>query len=263
MKVTIESIEEISKKAGNILMKWFRGDLTINSKEGKELVSSADRESEDFIVEALKDKYPDIEVMAEENLSDIWNREELFIVDPLDGTHNFSFGIPFFCVSIAYQRNGEVVIGVIYDPVHDELFSSRKGEGSYLNGEKISVTEREELKETILATGFPYKREKTEESNIPEFSLFLLETRGVRRFGSAALDLAYVSSGRIDGFWEKGLKPWDVSAGGLIVREAGGTVTNYLGKEWDFMKDDILASNGIIHEKMRSIIRKSGGNKDE
>lgn len=249
-------LKNISVEAGKILMKFFRGNFDIESKEGSELLTTADRESEKLIVSELRKEYPEIAIIAEETKPGNWQEKEAFIVDPLDGTNNFSFGIPMFCSSIAYQTDGDLKIGVIYDPLHEELFYAEQGKGAFLNGSLIAVSKRKKLRDSIIATGFPYIKERKEDSNVPEFSALLMESRGVRRMGSAALDLCYVACGRFDGYWEKHLKIWDISAGGLIVAEAGGKITNFSGDEWDHKSDNVIASNGIIHNEMQEIINK-------
>lgn len=250
-----KSLENISRTAGKILLNFFREHFEVKDKKGSELVTTADIKSEEYIIKELKKRYPHIDVIAEESSSKDVEKNNMFLIDPLDGTHNFAYGIPFFCVSIALQLEGEIVIGVVYDPVHKELFSCVKNRGTYLNGKKIKVSERIRLKDSILATGFPYIRKSKDNSNIPEFSEFLMKTRGLRRLGSAALDLAYVACGRLDGFWEKYLNPWDIAAGGILVIEAGGKVTNFSNCNWDVKKDNIIASNGKIHNEMFGIIK--------
>ncbi|MCK4322789.1 inositol monophosphatase [candidate division WOR-3 bacterium] len=248
-------LKEVSNEAGKILLGCFGKPFEIKGKAGSELVTTADIKSEEFIITALRRRYPDIGVIAEESNSREWEKKEVFIVDPLDGTHNFAYGIPFFSISIAYKINREIILGIVYDPIHKELFSCIKGSGAWLNEEQIKVSDRENLNDSILATGFPYIREDIKDSNIPEFSKFLMRTRGLRRLGSAALDLAYVACGRLDGFWEKHIKLWDISAGGLLVLEAGGRVSNFYNNDWDNRKDNIVASNGKIHREMIRIIK--------
>jgi myo-inositol-1(or 4)-monophosphatase len=249
-------LKNVAVEAGKILMKFFRGNFDIENKEGSELLTTADRESEELIVSELRKEYPEIGIIAEETKPGNWQEKEVFIVDPLDGTNNFSFGIPMFCVSIAYQLDGDLKIGVIYDPLHEELFYAEKGRKAFLNESLITVSKRKSLRDSIIATGFPYIKDKKEDSNAPEFSALLMESRGVRRMGSAALDLCYVACGRFDGYWEKHLKIWDISAGGLIVAEAGGKITNFSGDKWDHRSGNVIASNGIIHNKMKEIINK-------
>lgn len=248
-------LKNVAVEAGNTLMKFFRGKFEIENKEGSELLTTADREAEQTIISSIRKEFPGIEIIAEETKPGNWQEKEAFIVDPLDGTNNFSFGIPMFCVSIAYQAEGDLKIGVIYDPLHQELFYAEKGGKAFLNGALISVSKRKRLRDSIIATGFPYIKERKEDSNLPEFSALLMQSRGVRRMGSAALDLCYVACGRFDGYWEKHLKIWDVSAGGLIVAEAGGKITNFSGDKWDHKSDNVIASNGIIHSEMQEVIK--------
>jgi myo-inositol-1(or 4)-monophosphatase len=248
-------LRHIAAEAGKILMKFFRGNFKVESKDGSELLTTADREAEEFIVRSIEERYPGIGIIAEETKSSDWQKEEAFIIDPLDGTNNFSFGIPMFCVSIAYQIEGDLKIGVIYDPLHEELFYAEKGKKAFLNDASISVSKRKELRDSIIATGFPYIKERKEDSNISEFSSFLMKSRGLRRMGSAALDLCYVACGRFDGYWEQHLKIWDISAGGLIVIEAGGKITNFYKDGWDHKCDNVIASNGLIHSEMQEVIK--------
>ena len=248
-------LKNIVLEAGKTLMKYFRGDFKIENKEGSELLTTADKESEELIISAINKEYPDIEIIAEETNPENRQLKEAFIIDPLDGTNNFSYGIPVFSISLAYQLNGGLKIGVVYDPVHEELFHAEKGKKAFLNDSVISVSKRDKLNDSILATGFPYIKKTEKDSNIPEFSSLLMKARGIRRLGSAALDLCYVACGRLDGYWEKGLKIWDLSAGGLIVEQAGGKVTNFLGNEWDHMCDNIIASNGLIHSEIQKTIK--------
>lgn len=248
-------LKNVAVEAGNTLMKFFRGKFEIENKEGSELLTTADREAEQTIISSIRKEFPGIEIIAEETKPGNWQEKEAFIVDPLDGTNNFSFGIPMFCVSIAYQAEGDLKIGVIYDPLHQELFYAEKGGKAFLNGALISVSKRKRLRDSIIATGFPYIKERKEDSNLPEFSALLMQSRGVRRMGSAALDLCYVACGRFDGYWEKHLKIWDVSAGGLIVAEAGGKITNFSVDKWDHKSDNVIASNGIIHSEMQEVIK--------
>ncbi len=248
-------LRNIAGEAGDILMNLFRGNFEIESKPGSELLTTADKRAEKFIIDNLSKKYPEIEIIAEETKPSNWEEEEAFIIDPLDGTNNFSSGIPMFSVSIAYQLEGDLKIGVVYDPLHKELFYAEKGKKAYLNESPISVSKKNKLKDSILATGFPYIKERKENSNIPEFSELIMKSRGIRRMGSAALDLCYVACGRFDGFWEKHLKIWDISAGGLIVAEAGGKITNFFEESWNHKSDNVIASNGLIHSEIQEVIQ--------
>jgi len=248
-------LKNIALNAGGILIDLFRGDFEIESKTGAELLTTADTKSEEFLINSIRKEYPGVEIVAEETNPKKGEEKEAFIIDPLDGTNNFSFGIPIFCVSIAYQLDNDLKIGVVYDPLHEELFYAEKGKKAYLNDSPISVSKRESLRDSIIATGFPYIKIKEENSNIPEFSAMLMKSRGLRRLGSAALDLCYVACGRFDGYWEKHLKVWDISAGGLIVTEAGGKITNFYEDNWNYKLDNVIASNGIIHSEIQEVIK--------
>lgn len=249
-------LKHIAEEAGKVLMKFFRGNFEIESKEGSELLTTADKKSEELIISEIRKKYPEIAIIAEETKPSNWQEKEAFIIDPLDGTNNFSSGIAIFSVSIAYQLDGDLKIGVVYDPVHEELFYAEKGKKAFLNDSIIAVSERNKLSDSILATGFPYIKKTEKDSNVPEFSALLMKSRGLRRFGSAALDLCYVACGRLDGYWEKSLKIWDVAAGGLIVSEAGGKITNFFGGDWNHLSDKVIASNGLIHSEIQEVINK-------
>jgi len=252
----LEFLKYVAREAGNILINLFRGNFEIESKEGSELLTTADMKSEEFIIAAIREKYPETGIIAEETKPANAQEKEAFIIDPLDGTNNFSSGIPIFCVSIAYQSGGDLKTGVVYDPLHKELFYAEKGKKAFLNESVISVSKRNKLSDSILATGFPYIKKTEKDSNLPEFSALLMKSRGVRRLGSAALDLCYVACGRFDGYWEKYLKIWDISAGGLIVSEAGGKITNFYEDSWNHLSDNVIASNGIIHSEMEEIINR-------
>ena len=175
-------------------------------------------------------------------------------MDPLDGTNNYAHGYPFFSVAIGLEERGLLSTGVVYDPLRDEMFVAERGRGATLNGEPIRVSAARTLSESLVATGFPYDRSEGTGNNLANLTRFILRVRGIRRGGSAELDLVYVACGRLDGFWELGLKIWDVSAGGLIVLEAGGRVTNFDGGGWDHHRGDIVASNGLVHGEMVHLV---------
>ncbi|MBN2041660.1 MAG: inositol monophosphatase [Spirochaetes bacterium] len=252
---------EISRKAGDILLKGFRSkDTEISYKSRTDLVTNIDRESEEFLYNSIKKKFPDHSIVAEEGSREDREGEFLWYVDPLDATNNFAHGIPFFCVSIGiYSRQlNKVVTGVVFDPLHNELFKASRGEGAFLNGGKIHVSQAGDIGISILATGFPYNKADVKNNNLAEFNKFLPLVQGVRRLGSAALDLCYLACGRIDGYWEPGLKPWDMAGGSIIVEEAGGLVTKYNKDEFDPAFPQIIASNARIHEKMISVLNSQG-----
>lgn len=253
----IESVAEFCRNAGDILMSGFRSENTVISyKSRTDLVTNIDNESEKYIVSSIKSRYPEHSIVAEEGSGRETGSEYVWYVDPLDATNNFAHGIPFFCVSIGVFSRVEkgIVCGAVFDPCHNELFHAVKGKGAFLNGEPVHVSGISDLGIALLATGFPYAKDDMERNNLKEFSRFLPGIQCIRRMGSAALDLCYVASGRVDGFWEPLLKPWDTAAGSLIVQEAGGVVTKYDGSEYGPEYPQILSSNGLLHKKMIEII---------
>lgn len=250
----IKTAESAARKAGAYLMGRFQGDLLIEKKGEIDLVTDADRESERIIKDTILGEYPDHKILAEEGGNSIADSDYFWLVDPLDGTTNFSHGFPVWSVSIALLVKGEIIAGCIYNPILDECFKAEKGTGAYLNGKAISVSSTEKLGDSLLATGFPYDIRRSDDDNIKEFTSFAKSARAVRRAGSAALDLAYVASGRFDGFWEFKLAPWDLAAGTLMVVEAGGNVTSFEGGRYDIFKGEATASNNRIHSQMLEIL---------
>jgi len=243
--------------AGRILTERFGRQLEISNKGEIDLVTEADLAAERFIIERIKSHYPRHAILAEESdASGIryeGQSEWKWIIDPLDGTTNYAHGYPCFCVSIALERDGKMELGVIYDPLRDETFAAERGEGATLNGRRIRVSEIDDLNQAMLCTGFPYNvRELGDFAR--HFYNFIMHAQAVRRDGSAALDLAYVACGRFDGFWEEGLRAWDVAAGVLLVEEAGGRVSSYDGSPFNIYQPPILASNGLLHEAMMSVL---------
>jgi len=239
------------ERLGTVLSVAFKGEI--------DLVTEVDRESEALIVGMLRGVFPDTDVVAEENDYGARRTRLAWIVDPLDGTTNFAHGLPWFAVSIALEVEGEIRVGVIYHPALDELFTAVRGSGAFLNGRRLAVSDRAPIKNSLLASGFPYDRTWENENNLDLFCRFQMATRGVRRFGAAALDLAYVAAGRYDGFWECKLKPWDVAAGRLLVEEAGGRVTNHAGEPYSVYDHRILASNGLLHDEMLALLHEKRG----
>ena len=199
--------------------------------------------------------FPDDEVISEEKTNVYEAGKNRWIVDPLDGTTNYAHGYPFFCTSIAYEVDGEIIVGVVYNPIMDELFLARKGEGSFFNGEKLGVSTIKEMKQALLVTGFPYDVATNPKNNLNHWSAFMTRAQALRRDGSAGLNLSYVAAGRFDAFWEVKLSPWDMAAGALIVREAGGIVTSLSGGAFSLYEGGVLASNGLIHKQMLDVIR--------
>ncbi len=247
---------ETVRDAGQILLEKFGRKIKITKKREIDLVTEADLASEALIIERIKSYYPKHSILAEEAGNAVvigdggsWK----WIIDPLDGTTNYAHGYPCFCVTIALEHEGEIVLGVTFDPTRDELFAAEKGCGATLNGKPIRVSETEMLGDSLIVTGFPY-----DFKDRPDFARhlnrFLIESRGIRRDGSAAIDMAYVACGRFDGFWEEGLNPWDVAAGKLLIEEAGGIVSNYDGSPFSIYKPPICASNGLIHNAMLGVL---------
>lgn len=262
MKQFLAIAREAALKAGAILRENIGGIRDISYKGDINLVTEMDRRSEHTIVDIVRSAFPDHGILAEEETS-IRNRSGyLWIIDPLDGTTNYAHAYPCFSVSIALQHEQDIIAGVVYDPMRGELFSAVKGEGASLNGKPIHVSPVSVLIESLLATGFPYDRKVCEKNNMDFFHSLLMASQEVRRDGSAALDLCYVATGRFDGFWELKLKSWDVAAGSLIVREAGGMVSGLGGQTVSLDAGEILASNGKIHTQMAEVLQKTAKNTD-
>lgn len=256
MKPTLSEIEILARQAGKILRAGYGQSHQINHKGKIDLVTEIDHQSEQFLLSEIRQKFPDHQVLAEESGASAGEDCCLWYVDPLDGTVNYAHGVPVFSVSLAYQEGGEVLMGVVYDPIRDECFSAEKGNGTRLNGKAIHVSAVVELDQSLLVTGFPYDIRTNPNNNLDHFRRFALLTQGVRRLGSAALDLCYVAAGRFDGFWEIRLNPWDVAAGALITQEAGGMVTNIYGQP-DYLTSpqSILAANPNIHPAMLEVLK--------
>jgi len=250
MSEYLPELESIAREAGALLMSYFDRHIKIEYKGEVDLVTAADRASEKLIVERLKAHWPEHGVVGEEGTRSDTGAEYRWYVDPLDGTTNFAHGYPVFCVSIALVRSDDQLqVGVLYDPTRDELFAAERALGATLNGKPIHVSRTAHLAESILGTGFPsHKRHKN--PNIYFYQHLTLRSHGVRRAGSAALDLANVASGRYDGFWEFNLNPWDTAAGVLLVREAGGQVTRFDGAAFRLDSREVLATNGLIHDEI-------------
>ena len=231
---------------------YYRTSLKVSYKGAIDLVTEADFNVEAFLLEELETK-TGLKCIAEETRGIEPVAGSYWLIDPLDGTVNFVHRYPAFCISLALVDGGEIVLGFVYDPLRDELFEAEKGKGAFLNGVKIKVSETDSLSRSLLATGFPYDVWLSR-NNLREFGAFLLKAQGIRRSGSAALDLCYVACGRLDGFWEPGLKPWDMAAGALIVWEAGGAVSDYEGGQFNPFKPFIVASNSLIHDQMLEVL---------
>jgi myo-inositol-1(or 4)-monophosphatase len=242
-------MQSMAREAGSLLMDFFRQRVKIEYKGEADLVTVADRKSEALILERIRQQFPAHDVMGEEGARIETGSDYKWYVDPLDGTTNFAHGFPVFCVSLAVDHRGQRVAGVVYDPTRDEMFTAELGSGARLNGEAIRVSSTSRLSDCLLATGFPsQKRHKN--PNIHFYHQITLKTHGVRRAGSAALDLCYVASGRFDGFWEFNLNPWDTAAGVLIAEEAGGRVTDFSGGPFQLASRETVASNGLVHDAL-------------
>ena len=252
---------EAALKAGGILRENIGGTREITLKGDINLVTEMDKRSERTVVETLLAAFPGHAVIAEEGTNIRNNSDYTWIIDPLDGTTNYAHGYPCFSVSIALEHKGEIVLGVVYDPMREELFSAGKGTGASLNGRPVRVSNMDTLIKSLLATGFPYDRKVSEKNNMDYFHNLLMASQEVRRDGSAALDLCSVAAGRFDGFWELKLHPWDIAAGSLIVREAGGMVSDFSGTGFSLYDQEILASNGKIHGAVLEILRNTAKRK--
>lgn len=244
--------EEVARKAGAILREHQGKIQRIEYKGDIDIVTEVDRMAEALIREAIAERYPDHEVLGEEEGLSTSASPYRWIVDPIDGTTNYAHGFPYYCVSIALSKDGELVAGAVYHPIWDELYSAARGDGATLNGNPIRVSEVKELRRALLSTGFPYDVIQSG-SNYNLFKAMLTHSQGVRRAGSAALDLCQVACGRYEAFWEPGLSAWDVAAGALIVQEAGGMVTNYQGNPFDPYAREILASNSHLHSAIQAV----------
>jgi len=241
-------MQQLAREAGALLLSYF-GKVAVEYKGDVDLVTEADRSAEKLVVSRIRQEFPGHDLIAEEGSRVETGSDFRWYVDPLDGTTNFAHGYPVFCVSIALEHKRERIAGVLYDPSRDELFAAEKGSGSKLNGRPIRVSKTQHLAESLVSTGFPsHKRHKN--PNIHFYHQITLRSHGVRRAGSAALDLSCVASGRYDGFWEFNLNSWDTAAGVLLVEEAGGKVTNFIGRPFDISSREVLASNSLIHDEL-------------
>lgn len=249
-----EFIEATIREAGALLRERIGDRHTVRYKGEINLVTEVDRLSEALIVGRIRGSFPGHDILTEESPEIVNGSSFRWIVDPLDGTTNYSHGYPVFCVSIALEAEGAVRFGAVFNPMLDEMFIAERGAGAFLNGRRLAVSREAELSRSLLATGFPYDLREDRNNNINYFDALILRTQAVRRAGSAALDLAYLAAGRFDGFWELKLAPWDLAAGWLLVEEAGGTVTDLRGGPFSLHSPDILASNGLIHDEISRLL---------
>lgn len=253
----LETAIDLCRAAGDVLNYYADRDKIIEFKGHANLVTIADKKSEELIIGGILGRYPTHSILAEESGASQSGIAIKWIIDPLDGTTNFAHGYPFYCVSIAVEEDGEVVCGAVYDPVREEMFSAARGAGAYRNGEKLRVSDVSQLSQALLITGFPYNFRERLDTVIHQFEEFLVASQAVRRGGSAALDLCYVAAGRLDGFWELYLQPWDTAAGRIVLEEAGGRVTDFKGGPFSIYSKEILASNGRVHEEMLRVLSES------
>lgn len=250
----LKEAEEIAQKAGQMLRENINTSAEIFFKGAVDLVTDFDNRAQRMIFDHLSACFPDHDFMGEEGLSKDKGEEFRWIIDPLDGTTNYAHGFPIFCVSIALEWKGEIVLGVVYDPMRGEMFSAVKGESAFIDGKKIQVSSIDDLDKSLVATGFPYDLRESNVNNIDHFNNFVVRVQAIRRCGSAAMDLCYVACGRFDGFWELKLNPWDVAAGALIVKEAGGKISDFKNGESSIFGSEILATNGLIHTQMVEVL---------
>lgn len=251
----LEAAVDASQEAGALLLKYAGAGFNVEYKNPINLVTDADRAAEQCVIDHIKAHFPTHRFLAEER----GRLEEaqspyLWIIDPLDGTTNFAHGYPSYCVSIGLEYEGRCVLGAIFDPSRNELFTAIEHQGAQLNGRAIHVSNTMTLDSSLLVTGFAYDIRETPRNNLDHFVKFALKAQGLRRTGSAALDLCYVAAGRFDGFWEVRLNPWDMAAGSVIAREAGGRLTDFSGKDLSIYGQELVASNGQIHEAMLAVL---------
>ncbi|MFQ5944951.1 MAG: inositol monophosphatase family protein [Anaerolineae bacterium] len=243
-------LEELVREAGGILMRNFGPQQRADKKGVIDLVTQTDLESERLLVGAIRERYPNHRIMAEEGERPEGRAEHLWLIDPLDGTVNYVHGYPAFSITLALRHEDDALIGAVYDPLLDEFYYAERGEGATLNGAPLHVSRADRLLDSLLATGFSYQRASLADNNIAEFSRLVLRVQGIRRAGSAALDLAHVAAGRLDGYWEMHLEPWDWAAGQVLIEEAGGKVTDFGSGPWSPFLDEMAASNGRIHDEL-------------
>ncbi|HWQ35324.1 MAG TPA: inositol monophosphatase family protein [Blastocatellia bacterium] len=245
-----------AREAGAILRDYAARGFEVTNKGRINLLTEADLASEKHIKELIASHYPTHRIIAEESgVSDHRDFEYCWIIDPLDGTTNFAHGFPCFAVSIGIEHKGQPVAGAIYDPSRDEMFAAERGAGATLNGQRIRVSDVEQLERALVVSGFPYDVRERMDEYLPAWRAFLEHAQGVRRFGAAAIDMAYVACGRLDGFWEYGLNAWDMAAGAVIVEEAGGRMSKLDGSPFDPYVPSMLCTNGQVHEEMLAVLR--------
>ena len=256
MQPALSYLENLAREAGGILRAGYNKEHQVGYKGVIDLVTEVDHQSEAFLLGEVQKNFPGHHILSEETGIIQGSDQHIWYIDPLDGTVNYAHHIPIFCVSIAYASRGTLVLGAVYDPMRDEMFTAERGVGAYLNGQPSRVSSAADLQKSLLVTGFPYNAWNTPQDNFANFVKFGKLSQGVRRLGSAALDLCYVAAGRFDGFWELALNPWDVAAGGLICEEAGARVTNVDGRA-DYLSapQSVIACTPGIHSRMLEELR--------
>jgi myo-inositol-1(or 4)-monophosphatase len=255
MQPNLTDIEILAQQAGAILRARYEKNVEVSHKGSIDLVTDVDRRAEAFLVNAIQTKFPGDQIMAEETGTHAGAGDQLWIIDPLDGTVNYAHGIPVFSVSIAYAVGGQVLLGAVYDPMRDECFSAERGKGAWLNGRSLQAATTDSLGQSLLVTGFSYDIWENPDNNLDHYAKFAVRTQGVRRLGSAALDLCYVGAGRFDGYWELQMQPWDIAAAGLIAEEAGAKVTKIDGShDYVSASPSILAANPALHQAMFDLL---------
>ena len=253
--------QTVAQEAAALLRDRYESQLEVSAKSSAiDLVTDVDQAAEALILSRIRAQYPDHLIFAEETAQDrrvLRGNAPVWLVDPLDGTVNYAHGFPVFATSLALVVDGRPVVGVTVDPLRHEVFAAERGQGAWLNGHPLHVTARQTLAESLLATGFPYTRATEPDNNLDAFTYIMLRTRGVRRAGSACLDIAWVAAGRLDGFWEMYLQPYDWSAGWLLIEEAGGRVTDFSGQPWHMNPTvaRMVATNGLIHDELLAAIQ--------
>jgi myo-inositol-1(or 4)-monophosphatase len=255
---TLAFAQALARRAGTLLRERFAETHEESRKGPVELVTEVDLASERLIVAALRERFPDHGIEAEEGSGQEEGSPFHWFVDPLDGTHNYAHGYPHFCVSLGLWEDGRPLVGVVYDPLLDECFWAAQGHGAFLNGRPVHVSSRALLVHSLVSTGFPYDKATRSDNNVAEFSRVVTRVSGIRRSGVAALDLCYVAAGRQEAHWELGLRAWDVAAAGLVVLQAGGRITGPGGQPWDVRVDRVVASNGLVHEELLQVLGWAG-----
>jgi myo-inositol-1(or 4)-monophosphatase len=259
VKPTLQDLEHLAHQAGHILRASFGQQLSIDHKGVIDLVTDADHRSEAYLLGEIRNRFPGHKIIAEESGESAGADGQVWYIDPLDGTVNYAHGLPIFSVSIGYSEAGKMQLGVVYDPMRDECFSGQAEHGAWLNGKPLHVSAEKNLDQALLVTGFPYDIRTNPENNLEHYTRFAMRSQGVRRLGSAALDVCYVAAGRFDGFWEIRMNAWDIAAGGLIAEQAGVRVTNVAGSA-DYLAppQSILAANPDLHSQMLVVLNRQG-----